>query len=167
MCLTLVVQKIARHVARVDGFDQHLVSVRRSLLRGPSDIALIGFNECGIAYVGGLDTRHHVDARALQTICVGECLFKRTLEFILSTRQTSQATFTRIPIAGWGIEEHLLKSVCEELIFQSVSFKGIRKQIFDRFEAVCGGCFKTVNECVLVVEHAEVGSKLGHVILSE
>ncbi len=109
-----------------------------------------------------LNAGHHVDAGAIQGRCIGQRQLKALAKFGLSAWQTGKAAFTRLPVARWGIEQHLLQAVVLQALLEFMGWMCIRKEGFDRLEAIFCGRLKAVQKRQLVVEHRQIGRELGH-----
>ena len=162
MGLVLAAEEEAGHVAAIDGLQQDLDAVRRSLLGGVAHVGDVGGAHGGCVRALGHKTGHHVDARALQRLGVVDGLGNAFAELGLTPRQAGQPTFARVPVAGRGVEQHLLQAVGLQARGQFLRRVGVGKQVLHRLETIAGGGSKTVEKVHVVVEHGQVGGKAGH-----
>lgn len=105
---------------------------------------------------------HDVDARAVQCLGVFQRLNEAVPEFGFAPGQAGQPAFAGIPVAGRRVEQHLLQAVVCEPLRQLAGVEGVGKEEFDGLKAIGSGGGKPVQKRMLVVEHAEVGGKVGH-----
>ena len=111
MGVVLAVQIKAGNVAGVDGFDQHLKAVFGGLGGGPLQVADVGGVQRLALGAQGQQASHDVNAGAFQSDSVVQRLRKAVFKLGLAPTQASQAALTGVPVARWGIKQHLLQAV--------------------------------------------------------
>ena len=167
----LPVQKVARHVAQVDGLDEDVAPRARSLGRRPAQVANAQVLEGFALHAGRHDAREHVDARAAQHLGIAQGFLHARAELGLMPRQRCGAARVLVPrrrhaaavgAARRGIEQHQLQAVVRKPGRHLDGLEGIGKQELHRREPVARRSGKTVQKRQLGVHQAQVGGKLGH-----
>ena len=164
--LVLAAQEEAGHVAAVDGLQQDLDAVRRSLFGGVAHVGDVGGAHGGCVCALGHQPGHHVDAGALQGLGIVDGFGDAFAELRLTPWQAGQPALARVPVAGGGVEQHLLQAVGLQACGQFLRRVGVREEVLHRLEAIARSGGKAVEKVHVVVEHGQVGGKTGHGCLS-
>ena len=164
--VVLAAQEEAGHVAAVDGLQQDLDAVRRSLLGDVAQVGDVGSAHGGCIGPLGYQPGHDMDAGALQGLGIVDGFGDAFAELGLTPRQAGQPALARIPVAGWGVEQHLLQAVGLQTRSQFLRRVGIGEEVLHRLEAIARSGGKAVEKVYIVVEHGQVGGKTGHGCLS-
>jgi hypothetical protein len=155
-------QEEAGHVAGVDGLQQDGDAVGRGQPCGVAHVGDVGGAQGFVAGACGLEAGHHVDARAAQRPGIGDGTVHALGKFRLAAGNAGQAALAGIPVAGRGVEQHLLQAVVLQAPGQWLGGEVVGEQVFDGLEAVARGGREAVEEVQVVVEHGQVGGETGH-----
>ncbi len=161
--LILAVQKKPRHVPGIDRLQQHSDPNLCRLGSGIGKVLQIHtMMPCALDF-GRKQTGHHVDLRIAQHGGIFKGAVKPVAELRLAPRQRSDAPLSRRPIPWRRVEQGLYQAVVRQPLLEFLGAVFVREQIFNSVETIgrCGR--KTVQEAVLRIKHAEVGSKTRHI----
>ena len=155
------VEKVTRHVARVDRLDHHVDSVLTEPAAGPRDVACVR-SECLRHPIGRGCPGHHMNAGGAHDPGVVQRLLDRSVELPFTARQGREPTLAAGKVADWRIHQHQPGPGILQRTTELAGIRGIRGLHFHRRKAVMRRRADTVQKRVFGVQQAEIGSEARH-----
>lgn len=160
--LFLAIQKISRHVACVDGFNQYRDAVSGRMMRGIGQIAKISLIAQRSVFIGADNAGHHMQAGNAQDIRITEGAFQAALEFFFTPGNRCNAALASRPVSRRTIEQNQRQSGIFKPRPDLAGHYTVREMKFHALETVARSSGETVEEIVFLVHQAEIGSELRH-----
>ncbi len=165
VCLRLRGEQIAGEVARIDRLDQDRHPLRSRFGACETQVAHVRAR-APLAF-GGVralrhDSRHHVDARAMQPLRVLQRIRDRRGELVLAPRQRREPAIARSVVAGRRVDQHDLELVRLLLRDEFRDPELVGERELDGAKAGMRGLRKTLEERHLVEQERQVGGKARH-----
>ena len=161
--LVRAVQVEAGNVEGVDGLDQQAQIGRAQRRCGKAQVV-----HEGAAQQRGIGTGRRLAGQAVelghaQRMAIGHGLGHAGAELVHAVGVAGNAALARIPVAGRQVVQHDLQAVGVHALLDLFDRMGVGKQEFHGLEAGARRALEAVEEGHLGEQHAEVGSKTGHV----
>ena len=162
MRLGLMIEEVARDVARVDGLDHQRHAGRARLLDRPGQVVAIGRCSPGTIRARGQQSGQHMQGRALQRDSVVECLQQAVAKQRFATGHGGKASLPQRPVARRDIAQHHLQPLRTRLCCQRGGGQCIGKQHLHAAKAIFGRGGEALEHGVFGVEEGQIGSEVGH-----
>ncbi len=108
-------------------------------------------------------TCHYMDGSAIQRQSVFYRRRNACPKFILTPRQSSDPTLTRIPITRRRIKQSLGQVIFIQFPSNNICGMCIREQEFHSLKARILGCLESIQERDFSKHHSQIGRKIWHI----